>query len=72
MLGKKTTTLIQATIKNNDNKCKDDDDDKSSDRFFVKGIKIPGNASLSTCLHGGKEPQVGEVTRLGGVARLSI
>ena len=39
MLGKKMTTLIQATIDNNDNKCKDDDDDdKSSDRFFVKGI----------------------------------
>lgn len=43
MLGKKTTTLIQATIDNNDNKCKDDEDNKSSDRFFVKGIKIPGN-----------------------------
>ena len=24
------------------------------------------------CLHGGGEPQVGEVTRLGGVTRLSI
>ena len=24
------------------------------------------------CLHGGGGPQVGEVTRLGGVARLSI
>ena len=72
MLGKKTTTLIQATIVNNDNKCKDDEDDKSSDRFFVKEIKIPGNASLWTRLHGGKGPQVGEVTLLGGVARLSI
>ena len=24
------------------------------------------------CLHGGEGPQVGEVTRLGGVTRLSI
>ena len=24
------------------------------------------------CLHGGEVPQIGEVTRLGGVARLSI
>ena len=41
MLGKKTTTLIQATIDNNDNKCKDDDDDKSSDRSWSKGYKSP-------------------------------
>ena len=27
---------------------------------------------LSTCLHGGGRPQVGEVTRLGGVTRQSI
>ena len=27
---------------------------------------------LSACLHGGGGPQVGEVTRLGGVTRLSI
>ena len=71
MLGKKMTTLIQAIIKNNDNKCKDDDDDKSSDRFFVKGIKIPEIHPMDR-LHGGKGPQVGEVTLLGGVARLSI
>ena len=27
---------------------------------------------LRACLHGGGGPQVGEVTRLGGVTRLSI
>ena len=27
---------------------------------------------LRACLHGGEGPQVGEVTRLGGVTRLSI
>ena len=28
--------------------------------------------SLRACLHGGGGPQVGEVTRLGGVTRVSI
>ena len=28
--------------------------------------------ALRACLHGGGGPQVGEVTRLGGVTRLSI
>ena len=28
--------------------------------------------TLRVCLHGGGGPQVGEVTRLGGVTRLSI
>ena len=28
--------------------------------------------NLRACLHGGGVPQIGEVTRLGGVARLSI
>ena len=28
--------------------------------------------SLRACLHGGGGPQIGEVTRLGGVTRLSI
>ena len=28
--------------------------------------------SLRACLHGGGGPQVGEVTRLGGVTRLSL
>ena len=27
---------------------------------------------IRACLHGGGGPQVGEVTRLGGVTRLSI
>ena len=29
------------------------------------------NSRLRACLHGGGGPQVGEVTRLGGVTRLS-
>ena len=29
-------------------------------------------SQLRACLHGGGGPQVGEVTRLGGVTRLSI
>ena len=29
-------------------------------------------ATLRVCLHGGRVPQIGEVTRLGGVTRLSI
>ena len=29
-------------------------------------------ARLRACLHGGGVPQIGEVTRLGGVTRLSI
>ena len=29
-------------------------------------------ATLRVCLHGGRVPQVGEVTRLSGVTRLSI
>ena len=31
-----------------------------------------GGKNLRACLHGGGGPQVGEVTRLGGVTRLSI
>ena len=30
------------------------------------------HAGVRACLHGGGVPQVGEVTRLGGVTRLSI
>ena len=30
------------------------------------------NEKLTACLHGDGGPQVGEVTRLGGVTRLSI
>ena len=39
MLGKKTTTLIRATIDNNDSR--HDDDDKSSDSSLSKGYKSP-------------------------------
>lgn len=39
MLGKKTTTLIRATINNNDSR--HDDDDKSSDGSWSKGYKSP-------------------------------
>ena len=39
MLGKKTTTLIRATINNNDSR--HDDDDKSSDSSLSKGYKSP-------------------------------
>ena len=36
-------------------------------------VHQPGaNHALRACLHGGGGPQVGEVTRLGGVTRLSI
>ena len=36
---------------------------------LTMGDKSPG---IRACLHGGGGPQVGEVTRLGGVTRLSI
>ena len=32
----------------------------------------PDFCAFRACLHGGGGPQVGEVTRLGGVIRLSI
>ena len=35
-------------------------------------VKLPETSYLRACLHGGGGPQVGEVTRLGGVTRLSI
>ena len=35
-------------------------------------IRIKFRQFLRACLHGGGVPQIGEVTRLGGVARLSI
>ena len=37
----------------------------------VKGIRNE-TLRLRDCLHGGRGPQVGEVTCLGGVTRLSI
>ena len=33
---------------------------------------VNNTSPLRACLHGGGGPQVGEVTRLGGVTRLSI
>ena len=33
---------------------------------------VSAKRKLRACLHGGGGPQVGEVTRLGGVTRLSI
>ena len=35
-------------------------------------LSLPLLLQLRACLHGGGGPQVGEVTRLGGVTRLSI
>ena len=35
-------------------------------------IALAGFLGLRGCLHGGGEPQVGDVTRLGGITRLSI
>jgi len=55
---------------------------KAFDRVWHRGliaklrsIGIKGNLLnwfIMACLHGGEGPQVGEVTRLGGVTRLSI
>ena len=70
MLGKKTTTLIQATIDNKDNK--DDDNDKSFDGSLSKGYKSPEMHPYGPVYMASKGLQVGEVTRLGGVARLTI
>ena len=50
-------------------------------RFYARGnvrglqeleLQHQGRRQFRACLHGGGEPQVGEVTRLGGVTRLSI
>ena len=35
-------------------------------------IQLIAAVTLRACLHGGGGPQVGEVTHLGGVTRLSI
>ena len=53
-----------------------------SDRLILKAIKyikyiafnvlFKKKKRVRACLHGGGGPQVGEVTRLGGVTRLSI
>ena len=34
--------------------------------------RVPDEMQIRACLHGGAGPQVGEVTRLGGVTHLSI
>ena len=34
--------------------------------------RVPDEMQIRACLHGGGGPQVGEVTRLGGVTHLSI
>ena len=39
--------------------------------LFLISKKTKSNC-LRACLHGGGGPRVGEVTRLGGVTRLSI
>ena len=38
----------------------------------IWGPPPPCKQALRACLHGGEGPQIGEVTRLGGVTRLSI
>ena len=40
--------------------------------FFKMNRKGMRESILRACLHGGGGPQEGEVTRLGGVTRLSI
>ena len=42
---------------------------KSCDYLF---ILLPTKGFVRACLHGGGGTQVGEVTRLGGVTRVSI
>ena len=42
----------------------------SRGRTINQGLKM--TEKLRACLHGGGGPQVGEVTRFGGVTRLSI
>ena len=39
---------------------------------FGPSRQIAAQISFRACLHGGEGPQVGEVTRLGGVTRLFI
>ena len=39
---------------------------------MLNSIPVILNFILRACLHGGGGPQVGEVTSLGGVTRLSI
>ena len=43
-----------------------------NEKVHVSSAHVHRAFSLRACLHGGGGPQVGEVTRLGGVTRLSI
>ena len=40
--------------------------------FNLNQPQLTGKSRLRACLHGGGGPQVGDVTRLGGVTRLSM
>ena len=46
--------------------------DKNQIVILFQWLQKSNGSSLKDCLHGGGGPQVGEVTRLGGVTRLSI
>ena len=41
-------------------------------KFVAFLTRFLGCLNVRACLHGGGGPQVGEVTRLGGVTRLSM
>ena len=41
-------------------------------QFLASNVRMYDNGSLKACLHGCGGPQLGEVTHLGGVTRLSI
>ena len=41
-------------------------------KFKLSASRATPLVKLKVCLHGGRGPQVDEVTRLGGVTRLSI
>ena len=43
-----------------------------TEEFYCGSNRESWANSLRACLHGGEGPQIGEVTRLGGVTRLSI
>ena len=41
-------------------------------KTFISGMKLSNCPTFRACLHGRGGPHEGEVTRLGGVTRLSI
>ena len=41
-------------------------------KLTIKLSRLSSHVEVKACLHGGKEPRVGEATRLGGVARLYL